>query len=132
MEVSPFLTEHGYVDFSEINNQLIGNQKDLSFIDSLEVGDCFTAVKNNRPIICGGVIEMWKGCYEGWVLTTHHANKYPFHIAKLIKNSVDELIDKHQMHRLQTAVLKGYTQGYRFAEYLGMKQEGIMEKYDYM
>ena len=132
MEVRPFLKEHGYVVFSEINNQLIGHQTDLSFIDNLEVGDCFTAVMDNRPIICGGVIEMWKGCYDGWVITTHHANKYPFQIAKLIKKYVDDLIIKHDMHRLQTAVLKGYTQGYRFAEFLGMKQEGIMEKYDYM
>ena len=36
------------------------------------------------------------------------------------------------MHRLQTAVLKGYIQGYRFAEFLGMKAEGEMRKYDYM
>jgi hypothetical protein len=36
------------------------------------------------------------------------------------------------MHRLQTAVLLGYLQGYRFAEFLGMKEEGLMKKYDYM
>ena len=132
MEVRPFLKEHGYVVFSEINNQLIGHQTDLSFIDSLEVGDCFRAVKDGRPIICGGVIEMWKGCYEGWGITSSHANKHPFSIAKLIKNYVDELIVKNKMHRLQTAVLLGYLQGYRFAEFLGMKEEGLMKKYDYM
>jgi len=132
MEVRPFLKEHGYVVFSEINNQLIGHQTDLSFIDSLEAGDCFTAVKDGRPIICGGVIEMWKGCYEGWVITSEHANRHPFSIAKLIKNYVDELIIKNKMHRLQTAVLLGYLQGYRFAEFLGMKEEGLMKKYDYM
>tara|TARA_R100000655_G_scaffold102901_1_gene148978 strand:+ start:7117 stop:7557 length:441 start_codon:yes stop_codon:yes gene_type:complete len=132
MEVRPFLKEHGYVVFNQINNSLIGNQTDLSFINELEVGDCFTGVKDNKPIICGGVIKMWQGCYEGWVIATHHVNDYPIETARLIKNYVDELIKKNNMHRLQTAVLKGYTQGYRFAEFLGMKQEGIMEKYDYM
>tara|TARA_Y100001973_G_C5077126_1_gene270591 strand:- start:39 stop:470 length:432 start_codon:yes stop_codon:yes gene_type:complete len=132
MEVRPFLKEHGYVVFNQINNSLIGNQTDLSFIDDLENGDCFTAVKNNEPLICGGVIKLWQGCYEGWVIATNKVDDYPVETARLIKSYVDDLIIKNKMHRLQTAVLVGYKQGYRFAEFLGMKNEGLMKKYDYM
>tara|TARA_Y100000004_G_C8736699_1_gene336547 strand:+ start:18 stop:449 length:432 start_codon:yes stop_codon:yes gene_type:complete len=132
MDLRPFLKEHGYLVFNEINNQLIGNQTNMSFIDSLEIDDCFTAVKNNRPIICGGVIRLWEGCYEGWVIATHYVNQYPVETARLIKGCTDVLFEKNNMHRLQTAVLKGYLQGYRFAEFLGMKAEGEMRKYDYM
>ena len=49
MEIRPFIKEHGYVIFNVINNALIGHQKDLSFIDKLEVDHCFTAVKNSQP-----------------------------------------------------------------------------------
>ena len=132
MEIRPFIKEHGYIVFQDINNMLIGNQKSLSFIDNLEVDDCFTGVKENRPIVCGGIIKYWQGCYEGWVIASHYINNYPIETARTIKKYTDYLIEKNNIHRLQTAVLHSFDDGHRFAKFLGMEPEGLMKKYDYM
>jgi hypothetical protein len=132
MEVRPFIKEHGYVIFNVTNNSRIGHQKDLSFIDQLEVDHCFTGVKNSQPIVCGGVIKYWEGCYEGWVIASQYINHHPYETAKAIKQYTELLIKKHDIHRLQTAVLHNFEEGHRFAKFLGMKPEGLMRKYDYM
>lgn len=132
MEVRPFIKEHGYLIFNNINNQLLGVQTDLSFIDDLEIDYCFTGVKNKEPIVCGGVIKYWQGCYEGWVIASSKINNYPFEVARTIKKYTDILIKEKEIHRLQTAVLHNFEDGHRFAKFLGMKPEGLMEKYDYM
>ena len=108
MEIRPFIKEHGYIVFQDINNMLIGNQKSLSFINDLE------------------------GCYEGWVIASHHINKYPIETARTIKKYTNYLIEKNKIHRLQTAVLHSFDDGHRFAKFLGMEPEGLMKKYDYM
>ena len=132
MDIYPFIKEHGYLVFKNINNSLIGHQNDLSFIDTLEIDDCYTGVKDGRPIICGGVIKLWQGCYEGWVLGSSFINLYPVEVARTIRKETDRLIKKNKIHRLQTAVLSNFIEGHRFAKFLGMKEEGIMRKYDYM
>lgn len=132
MDIFPFIKEHGYIVYQDINSSLIGQTKDLSFIDSLEVDDCFTGVINGRPVVCGGVIKLWDGCFEGWVIASTSIQIYSFDICKTIRRYTDNLFVKNNMHRLQTAVIKDFDQGYRFAQFLGMKQEGIMKKYDYM
>jgi hypothetical protein len=52
------------------------------------------ASKNNRPIVCGGIIKYWQGCYEGWVIASHHINKYPIETARTIKKYTNYLIKK--------------------------------------
>ena len=132
MDIFPFIKEHGYIVYQDINSSLIGQTKDLSFIDNLEIDDCFTGVINGRPVVCGGVIKLWEGCFEGWVIASRSIQIYSFDICKTIRRYTDNLFFKNNMHRLQTAVIKDFSEGYRFAQFLGMQQEGIMKKYDYM
>ena len=132
MDIFPFIKEHGYIIYKDINSSIIGQNKDLSFINNLEVDDCYTGVINGKPVVCGGVIKLWDGCFEGWVIASKSIQLHSFDVCKTIRRYTDKLYKKNKMHRLQTAVQKDFIEGYRFAQFLGMKQEGIMKKYDYL
>ena len=49
--------------------------------------------------------------------------------AKTIRKVMNVLIKEYNITRLQTAVKKDFLLGHRFAKWLGMKQEGVMKKY---
>jgi hypothetical protein len=89
----------------------------------------FTALKNNEIVCAGGVIPIWDNVFEGWVMATNLVWQYRIGSAKLIKQGMDELVKKNKIIRLQTAVKKDFFLGQRFAEWLGMKKEGVMKKY---
>ena len=55
--------------------------------------------------------------------------QHQFSSAKIIKIGMQKLIEHNNIVRLQTAVKKDFILGHRFAEWLGMKQEGLMTKY---
>jgi hypothetical protein len=49
--------------------------------------------------------------------------------AKIIRKVMNVLIKEYNITRLQTAVKKDFLLGHRFAQWLGMKEEGLMIKY---
>ena len=99
-------------------------------LDGLEVpGMSFTAVKDNKIICSGGVIPVWDKVFEGWVMGSHLIWQNRISAAKIIKKGMEFLIQENNIVRLQTAVKKDFILGHRFAQWLGMEEEGIMKKY---
>lgn len=102
----------------------------LEFLNNLEVQDMsFTAVKDDKLICSGGIIPIWDNVYEGWVMASQDVWKNKISAARIIKRGMEVLIDNYKVVRLQTAVKKDFVLGKKFAEWLGMKEEGIMKKY---
>ena len=62
-------------------------------------------------------------------MATHLIWKNRIGAAKVIKAGMENLIRKNKNIRLQTAVKKEFPLGHRFAEWLGMQNEGLMKKY---
>jgi hypothetical protein len=89
----------------------------------------FTAVKDDKLICSGGIIPIWDNVYEGWVMASQDVWKNKISAARIIKRGMEVLIDNYKVVRLQTAVKKDFVLGKKFAEWLGMKEEGIMKKY---
>ena len=57
-------------------------------------------------------------------------NKNKVYFAKSVKKGLEDLIEKLDIIRLQTAIKENFPTGFRFAEWLGMENEGLMKKYD--
>jgi len=100
-------------------------------LDGLEVEDMsFTAIDDDKNIICsGGIVPMWEGVYEGWVMASQLSYKHPVTSARVIKQGLNKLIKDFNVVRLQTAVKKDFETGKKFAAWLGMTLEGEMPKY---
>lgn len=94
MDIFPFIKEHGYIIYKDINSSIIGQNKDLSFINNLEVDDCYTGVINGKPVVCGGVIKLWDGCFEGWVIASKSIQLHSFDVCKTIRRYTDKLYKK--------------------------------------
>lgn len=94
-----------------------------------EIGMSFTGVVNNKPIAAGGIFPLWDNVAEGWVLATNEIHRYPITLAKVIKQRTEMMCLNNKIKRLQTSVKADSKLAIRFAEWLGLKQEGLMKKY---
>ena len=100
------------------------------YLNGLEVESMsFTAVKNNEIICSGGIVPIWDGVYEGWVMASNLIWDNKLGGAKVIKKGMEVLITEYKIIRLQTAIKKDFVLGQRFGAWLGMSNEGLMKKY---
>ena len=72
---------------------------------------------------------MWDGVAEGWVMASKRIFNYKIKSASLIKRRLNLLCKNNKIVRLQTSVKSNFDTGVRFAEWLGLKKEGLMVHY---
>ena len=66
---------------------------------------------------------------EGWVISSKRIFQNKIKAARLIRKRTDLLCTNNKIWRLQTAVKANFAIGVRFAEFLGLKKEGLMKMY---
>ena len=98
-------------------------------IDAALVGLSFTLLRNNIPIVSGGIYPLWDGVGEGWVISSKRIFEIKVKAAKLIRHRTDILCAANKIWRLQTTVKANFKTGLRFAEFLGFNNEGLMRGY---
>lgn len=87
-----------------------------------------TMVIDGRIIGCGGVVRMWDGVGEVWLVVGDCLPDYQIMVCKTAKNFI-KLIDPIY-HRLQMAVNINNPEAAKFAEYLGFINPYLMREYD--
>lgn len=132
LTIVPYQRSHGdYIIQFGMNDKLM--DLDASFnenrIDYETPGMAFTLLLNDTPIVSGGVIVLWHGVGEGWVMSSKRIFEYKFTAASLIKRRLDLICDNNKIWRLQTSVKAKFTTGIRFATWLGLTKEGLMRKF---
>ena len=131
-EIVPYNTQHGdeMIEFG-LNDKLM--DVDASFtenrIDFALAGLSFTLLHNNNPVCSGGIVPLWTGVAEGWVISSKRIYKERIKASRLIRKRTDILCAANKIWRLQTAVKSNFKTGLRFAEFLGFKNEGLMKAY---
>ena len=132
LQLIDFKADHAHIMVNGLMNDplLQIDEKLHNQLNGLEVADMsFTAIHDNNIICAAGVIPIWEGVFEGWIMGTELIWQHQFSSAKIIKIEMQRLIKYNKIIRLQTPVKKDFILGHRFAEWLGMKQEGLMTKY---
>ena len=132
LELVKFKKEHAHQMVNSLMNDPLTeiDKKYHERLNGLEVPDMsFTATYDNLIVCAGGVIPVWDKVFEGWVMGSHLIWKHRLGAAKIIKKGMEVLIQEYKIIRLQTAVKKDFILGHRFAQWLGMEEEGIMKKY---
>ena len=131
-KIVPYERYHGdkMVEFG-LNHKLM--DIDASYtenrIDAKVFGLSFTLLADTKPILSGGIIPLWNGVAEGWVMASKEVNDYKIKSASAVKKRLDLLCNNNNIYRLQTAVKEEFKTGVRFAEWLGLKNEGLMTMY---
>ena len=116
-----------------LNNKLM--DIDASYtetrIDTKVFGLSFTLLADNNPILAGGIIPLWDGVAEGWVIATEDVWNYPLSVAKAIRKDFARVAKENNITRVQSAIRKDFFEGQRFAEWLGLEKEGLMRKWGF-
>ena len=121
-EIVPYDPQHGEDMIAYgLNDKLMDH--DATFkdnrIDFALAGLSFTLLCNSEPICSGGIIPLWNGSAEGWVISSKRIFKNRIRASRLIRKRSDLLCANNNIWRLQTAVKADFKIGLRFAQFLG-------------
>ena len=131
-KIIPYLKEHGDEIYAfGMNDKLM--EIDASFtenrLDTAIIGLSYTLLADNNIILAGGIIPIWDGVAEGWVMSSKRVFDHKIRAASAVKKRLDYLCINNKIRRLQTAVKEEFLTGVRFAEWLGLQKEGLMKYY---
>ena len=91
----------------------------------------FTGLVGKKPIFAAGMKMIWGQVAEGWVIATQDVWDHPLLVARAIKKDFAKVARKYNIKRVQTAVRSDFDKGIRFAEWLGLENEGLMKHYGF-
>ncbi len=92
----------------------------------------YTIIFDDEIVGVGGMIILWKGVAEMWLMLTANCRKEGFFgiIAfEAIKNKVDEMLEEHKIRRAQATVRIDFPKAKKMVKALGFELEGIMKSY---
>lgn len=101
------------------------------FRKGYQEGPAYSALDVDDLIWCGGVVILWQGVGEAWILCSNCINHYIKELYHYTKAYLDVIIAEYNLHRVHASVLSEYRAGYRFLERMGFEREGLMHKYDW-
>ena len=132
--IVPYTAEHGrFILSCQMNHKLM--DKDAQFdgdaMNLVQEHLAFTGLVNNKPIFAAGMKMIWGQVAEGWVIATSEMWKHPLGVAKAIKKDFARVAKENNIVRVQTAIRKDFKEGQRFAEWLGLENEGLMRKFGF-
>jgi RimJ/RimL family protein N-acetyltransferase len=115
-----------------LNDKLM--EIDASFEDNRicnysKPGQAFTYFLNGKPVFACGIVQLWDGVAEAWVLAGKNVFDIKILAAKTIKQLQDQTCKKYKIKRLQTSVKANFERGLRFATWCGFEVEGLKRKY---
>ena len=89
----------------------------------------FTMFVNGKPVYAIGIVILWSGVCEGWVMANKNIFDVKFLAAKTMKELTEEMCHRNKIKRLQTSVKAEFKLGLRFATWLGLEVEGLKKNY---
>ena len=115
-----------------LNDKLM--EIDASFEDNRicnysKPGQAFTYFLNGKPVFACGIVQLWDGVAEAWLLAGNNVFDIKILAAKTIKQLQDQTCKKYKIKRLQTSVKANFERGLRFATWCGFEVEGLKRKY---
>lgn len=91
-------------------------------------GPAFTMV-NGDIIACGGVLKLWKGVGEGWLLTSPMIERHRVAFGRAALKTINRLMDELGLERLQTMVDAEHKVSQNWLLWMEFRPEGKMYKY---
>ena len=137
LNIVPYTAEHGQFILScQMNHKVLEADRHYINVDgdakNLEQDHlAFTGLVGKKPIFAAGMKMVWGQVAEGWVIATEDMWNYPLSVAKAIKKDFARVAKENNIVRVQTAIRKDFEQGQRFAEWLGLENEGLMKKFGF-
>ena len=92
-------------------------------------GDAITVFLHDRPAAVFGSVKIWDGVEQIWMICEERARRYPIIMTKAGRMFVLHRVIAGRLHRIQATVRCDDLRAYRWAESLGLRDEGVMRRY---
>ena len=137
LHIVPYTAQHGQFILScQMNHKVLEADRHYINVDGdarnlVQDHLAFTGIVNDNPIFAAGMKMIWGQVAEGWVIATSEMWKHPLGVAKAIKKDFARVARENNITRVQSAIRKDFSEGQRFAEWLGLEKEGLMRKWGF-
>ena len=132
-ELKPFKPEHAdKIVALGLNDKLMeidASYTDNRICDHSQPGNAYTMFIDGKPVFACGIVVLWKGVAECWVMASQNIYDMKFLAARTILDLQEKLCKKNKIRRLQTSVKADFKQGLRLAEWCGLEIEGLKKNY---
>lgn len=94
--------------------------------------NCYTVIFEGQIVAVGGMIVLWEGVGELWLMLTAECRKNGiFGVIALsaIRDKVEELIENNNIRRAQSMIRTDFPQAIKMIESFGFRREGLLEQY---
>lgn len=118
----PFETRHA-VWLTQYANLAEWREMPQHELQTLKRGEALTLMVGGEIVACGGIVRVWQGFGELWVMTGPLAHKYPVALFKAARLLVRLACD---YHRIQATCLESTPNGCKLLEKLGLIHEYTM------
>jgi hypothetical protein len=97
-ELKPFLPEHAdqIISFG-MNSKLMeidASYEDNRICNHSTKGNAYTMFMNGKPVFAIGIVILWDGVAEGWVIASQNIFEMKFLAAKTMKELTDKCVKK--------------------------------------
>lgn len=92
-------------------------------------GPSFTLEVSEGIVFVGGVIILWPGRGQTWLLTTELVHTKPLLFHKSVARILDLVVGDYRLHRLEAAVAADWAEANKWIKRLGFTFEGLARKY---
>ena len=116
-------------DFDEIeasHGEMIGDLTALK--DVIMPEHSRTAFHGSRPIAAAGVVPIWPGMGQGWVIVDNGAPE-KFSLVRAMRRGMRDIAKNGPFHRIQADVRRDFDKGQKFLRMLGFTYEGPLDAY---
>tara|TARA_R100000773_G_C4194771_1_gene99362 strand:- start:216 stop:713 length:498 start_codon:yes stop_codon:yes gene_type:complete len=111
-------------------NQIPGYRDYLD--DATKQGYGFTVLDKGRPIVCFGVVPLWPGVAELWLIPdTKLIQKWKLKFHKGARKFMELAADELNLHRLHVTVSAQNVRSVKWIEHIYFKREGLLKKYSF-
>jgi hypothetical protein len=96
---------------------------------NLAKGPAYTAVSDGKIVASGGILPLWKGVGEAWIVSSDLVPKNKIAFVKAVADILGKLVKEKDFDRVQTTIDKDHAASIKWAERMGFINEGVMEKF---
>lgn len=97
--------------------------------EELDGTAAYTAMVDGEIIACAGVVKLWPGVGEAWMMVSGVVEKYPVFFHRTVKRILNRIQEKYQLHRIQGTVRADFEKGHHWIETLGFRCEGLQRMF---
>lgn len=94
-----------------------------------EMGPSATAFLDGRPVAVFGMVPIWTGVGEAWMIADDRARERPILMTKLARTVMDILVISQRLRRLQITVRTTDRRAVKWGRAIGFEQEAVLKAY---